>query len=57
MRGWYETTAQYTTTQTTPLQQFMEEHNVVLPQITEDQKEMLSKEFSQDEIGDAIKEA
>ena len=57
MQEWYETTAQYTTTQTTPLQQFMEEHNVVLPQITEDQKEMLSEEFSQDEIGDAIKEA
>ncbi len=57
MQEWYETTAQYTTTQTTPLQQFMEEHNVVLPQITEDQKEMLSEKFSQDEIGDAIKEA
>ncbi len=57
MQEWYETTAQYTTTQTNPLQQFMEEHNFVLPQITEDQKEMLSEEFSQDEIGDAIKEA
>ncbi len=51
MQEWYETTAQHTTQQTTPLQQFMEEHNVVLPQITEDQKEMLSEEFSQEEIG------
>jgi hypothetical protein len=35
-----------TTPQTSSLQQFMEEHNVILPQITEVQKEMLSKEFS-----------
>jgi hypothetical protein len=35
----------------------MDEHNFVFSQITEDQKEMLSEEFSQDEIGDAIKEA
>ena len=57
MQDWYENTAQTSTPQTTSLQQFIEEHNIVLPQITEGQKEMLSEEFSQEEIGDALKEA
>ncbi len=41
MQDWYENTAQTSIPQTTFLQQFIEEHNIVLPQITEDQKEML----------------
>ncbi len=57
MQEWYETTAQATTPQTTSLQQFMEENNITLPQIKEGQKEMLSEEFLQEEIGDALKEA
>ncbi len=45
MQDWYENTAQTSTPQTTSLQQFIEEHNIILPQITEDQKEMLSEEY------------
>jgi hypothetical protein len=57
MQDWYENTTQTSTPQTTSLQQLIEEHNIVLPQITEGQKEMLTEEFSQEEIGDALKEA
>jgi hypothetical protein len=57
MQEWYETTAQATAPQIISLQQFMEEHNITLPQIKEDQKEMPSEEFSQEEIGEALKEA
>jgi hypothetical protein len=46
MQEWYEDTAQLTTPQTTSLQQFMEEHNITLPQISEDQKDRLSEEFT-----------
>jgi hypothetical protein len=41
----------------TSLQQFMDEHNIILPQLSEDQKDMLSEEFSREEIGDALKDA
>jgi hypothetical protein len=57
MQDWYENTAQTSTLQTTSLHQFTEEHNIALPQITEDQKEMLSEEFSHEEIDEALKEA
>jgi len=57
MQEWYEVTAQHATPQTTSLQQFLEDHNIILPQITEDQKGALSEEFSQEEIADALKEA
>ncbi len=42
MQNWYENTAQTSTPQTTSLQQFIEEHNIILPQITENQKEKCS---------------
>jgi hypothetical protein len=57
MQEWYEDTAQLTTPQTTSLQQFLEEHHITLPQILEDQKDMLSEEFTQEEIGEALKDA
>ncbi len=57
MQEWYEDTAQLTTPQTTSLQQFIEEHHIILPQISEDQKDMLSEEFTQEEIGEALKDA
>jgi hypothetical protein len=57
MQDWYENTAQTSTLQTTSLQQFTEKHNIALPQPTEDQKELLSVEFSHEEIEEALKEA
>ncbi len=54
---WYEITAQHTTLQTTSLQEFLVEHNITLPQVREDQKWILSDEYSPEENYDAIKEA
>jgi hypothetical protein len=42
MQEWYEITAQHTTPQTTSLKQFLVEHNITLPQVPEDQKQVSS---------------
>ena len=57
MQQWYEETAERTTPQTISLQDFLTSHNIALPQITEDQKDMLDEEFTVEEIRAAINEA
>ena len=57
MQNWYEDTAQHTTPQTTTLSEFLEQHNILLPQLTDEQKNDLAEEFTTDEISDALKEA
>ena len=57
MQEWYETTAMATTPQTMTLAQFLNKYDQQLPQLTEEQKDDLSKEFSIEEIHEAIQEA
>ena len=57
MQQWYEHTAERALPQTKGLQEFLTAHNIRLPQITEEHKEMLEEEFSQEEVYEAIKEA
>ncbi len=57
MQNWYEDTAQHTTPPTTTLSEFLEQHNILLPQLTDEQKNDLAEEFTTDEISDALKEA
>jgi exonuclease III len=57
MQNWYENTAQHMTPQTTTLTDFLDQHDILLPQLTDEQKDILAEEFSTDEISEAIKEA
>ncbi len=57
MQEWYEETAQRDTPQTTTLQAFLQQHNILLPQISQEHQDMLSEEFSQEEVQEAILEA
>jgi len=57
MQQWYERTAERALPQTISLQEFLTAHNIRLPQITEEQKESLEEEFTQEEVLEAIKEA
>jgi len=57
MQQWYERTAERVTPQTMGLQEFLAAHNMHLPQITQDHKEMLEEEFSMEEVHEAIREA
>jgi hypothetical protein len=57
MQNWYEDTAQQSTPQTTTLSEFLDQHNILLPQLTDEQKNDLAEEFTTDEISDALKEA
>ncbi len=50
MQQWYERTAERVTPQTMGLQEFLAAHNMHLPQITQDHKEMLEEEFSMEEV-------
>jgi hypothetical protein len=53
MQQWYEETAERTTPQTRTLQEFLTSHNIQLPQITEDQKDMLDDEFKISKVQEA----
>jgi hypothetical protein len=57
MQNWYEDTAQHATPQTTTLSDFLEQHNILLPQLTDEQKNDLAEEFTTEEVSDALKEA
>jgi len=57
MQQWYEETAERVTPQTRTLQEFLESHHIQLPQITEDQKDMLDDEFTASEVQDALNDA
>ena len=50
-------TAERVTPQTRTLQEFLESHHIQLPQITEDQKDMLDDEFTVSEVQDALNDA
>ena len=57
MQTWYERTAERTVPQTETLTDFLGRHNLELPQITDEHKDMLEEEFSMAEIKQAIQEA
>ncbi len=57
MQQWYEETAERATTKARTLQEFLESHDIQLPQITEDQKDMLDDEFTIKEVQDALNDA
>jgi len=57
MQSWYEDTAMNTTELTMTLQDFLNRYNIQLPQITEDQKEEMEEEFTQQEVKEALHEA
>ncbi len=50
MQSWYEDTAMNTTELTMTLEEFLGRYNIQLPQITEDQKEEMEEEFTQEEV-------
>jgi hypothetical protein len=57
MQQWYEETAEHTTLQARTLQEFLASHDIQLPQITEDQKDMLDDKFTITEVQDALNDA
>ncbi len=57
MQQWYEETAEHTTPQARTLQEFLTSHDIKLPQITEDQKDMLDDKFTITEVQDDLKDA
>jgi hypothetical protein len=57
MQNWYEDTAQHSTPQTTTLPEFLDQNKIILPQLTDEQKNDLAEEFTTDEVSDALKEA
>ena len=57
MQDWYEKTAQEETAQTTTLREFLIQHGIQLPQLSDNQAEELEQEFSQHEVKDALSEA
>jgi hypothetical protein len=57
MQKWYEQTAERALPQTVSLSEFLDTQNIVLPQISEDHKDMLQEEFSSEEVLEAINEA
>ncbi len=57
MQQWYEERAERATPQTRTLKEFLESHHIQLPQITEDQKDMLDDEFTIAEVQDALNDA
>jgi hypothetical protein len=46
MQNWYEDTAHHATPQTTTLSDFLEQYNILLPQLTDEQKNDLAEEFT-----------
>jgi exonuclease III len=57
MQEWYENTATVSIPQTITLQQFLDKHNIQLPQLSKEHQEELSEEFTQQEVADAIQDA
>jgi hypothetical protein len=57
MQQWYEKTAERLVPQAETLYEFLERHDVELPQIDDDQKAMLEEEFTPQEVKQAIQEA
>jgi len=57
MQAWYERTAMVKQPQTVTLQQFLDNYDVQLPQLTDEQKDDLSDPFTQQEVHEALLEA
>jgi hypothetical protein len=57
MQQWYEKTAERLVPQAETLHNFLERHGMDLPQIDDDQKDMLEEEFTPTEVKQAIQEA
>jgi hypothetical protein len=57
MQGWYEVTASQEHVQTESLTSLMQELNLKLPQISQENKDILDKEITPDEVETAINEA
>jgi hypothetical protein len=57
MQVWYERTAERALPQSEDLASFLEGHHTNLPQIGEDQRDALEKEFSVKKVKQAIREA
>ncbi len=43
MQNWYEDTAQHLTPQTTTLTEFLDQNDIILPQLTDEQKDDLAE--------------
>ena len=57
MQQWYEQTASRSLPQTMNLPEFLLAQNIILPQISEEHKEMLQEEFTMEEVLEAINDA
>ena len=57
MQQWFENTARAEVQQTQTLAEFLEEHDLQLPQLAEEDKEELEEAFTSEEVKEAIKEA
>jgi hypothetical protein len=57
MQQWYEKTAERLVPQAETLYDFLDRHQIELPQIDDDQKAMLEEEFTMQEVKQAIQEA
>ena len=57
MQDWYQHTANTPHEQTLSLASFLEQHNIILPQISQEESEHLEAPFSPEEVYDAIKAA
>ena len=57
MQKWYEETAQQQVEQTLTLSDFLEQRNIELPTLTEEQRNMLEEEISQEELTWALTKA
>ena len=57
MQNWYQNTANTIDEQTLTLDEFVQQNNIILPQLSQDQKNELEDEFSVDEIKTALKAA
>jgi len=57
MQEWYEKTASEDTPQSIPLDTFLQQHQIALPQLEEIQKEELEEEFTEEEVKEALQDA
>ncbi|OBQ36005.1 MAG: hypothetical protein AN484_25945, partial [Aphanizomenon flos-aquae WA102] len=57
MQKWYEQTAERLLPQTTTLPDFLQAQRLQLPQLTEQEQDIMQQEFTMDEVKEAIKEA
>jgi hypothetical protein len=57
MQEWYEKTASEDTPQTIPLDIFLQQHQIALPQLDDHQKEELGEEFTEEEVKEALQDA